>query len=156
MLCRVASVASGETVKASTPNILTFPGASKSGSRRAMRKDFLRALRFSGSPVIVDFTGCGPFNHDDIDLLLECVAEVSGRDTQLVLAAGSRVNRVLLEVTRISSLVPVYSSLEEALLYPRPSTSPSSNTTTASDAEDARVDQFQTQSQNPERLRWSA
>ena len=69
--------------------------------------------------MIVDFSGCRPLNHEDIDLLLECVAQVAGRDTQVLFVAGSRANRVLLEVTRISSLVPVFNSVEEALLIRR-------------------------------------
>jgi hypothetical protein len=128
-------------VTSSAPTILSFPSGSKSAGGRAMRKDFLRALRASGPPVIVDFTGCSPLNHDDIDLVLECVAEVAGRDTQVLLAAGSRVNRVLLEVTRIASLVPVFSSVEEVLIC-----SPAySKTMAASGSEDFRANQ----SQNP-------
>lgn len=97
--------------------ILPFPCASSSAGRRALRKDLLSALRVSGSPVIVDFSDCRTLNHEDIGLLLECVAQVAGRDKQVLFVAGSRVNRVLLEVTRISSLVPVLNSVHEALAY---------------------------------------
>jgi hypothetical protein len=99
--------------------ILPFPCASSSAGRRTLRKDLLSALGASGSPVIVDLSACRILNHEDIDLLLECVAQVSGRDTQVLFVAGSRVNRVLLEVTRISSLVPVFDSVREALAYPQ-------------------------------------
>lgn len=78
----------------------------------------LSALRVSGSPVIVDLSGCDTLNYQDIDLLLECIAQVAGRDTELLLVAGARSNRVLLEVTRIASLVPVFNSLNEAIAYP--------------------------------------
>jgi hypothetical protein len=98
--------------------ILPFPCADSAG-RRGPRNELLSALSVSGSPVIVDFSACRTLNHDDIDLLLECVAQVAGRDTQVLFVAGSRVNRVLLEVTRISSLVPVFNSVKEALAYPR-------------------------------------
>jgi hypothetical protein len=47
------------------------------------------------------------------------VAQAAGRDTKVLFVAGSRVNRVLLEVTRISSLVPVFNSVKEALAYPQ-------------------------------------
>jgi anti-anti-sigma regulatory factor len=99
--------------------ILPFPCASSLTGRRALRKDLLIALRVSGSPVIVDFSDCRTLNSDDIDLLLECVAQAAGRETKVLFVAGSRVNRVLLEVTRISSLVPVFNSVEEALAYPQ-------------------------------------
>jgi len=52
-------------------------------------------------------------------LLLECMAHVAGRDTQVVFVSGSRATRVLLEVTRISSLAPVFNSIEEALARPQ-------------------------------------
>jgi hypothetical protein len=79
----------------------------------------LAALRFAGSPVIIDFSSCKTLDHEDISLLLECLAQVGGRDTKALLVAGSRVNRVLLDVTRISSLAPVFNSMVEALAYPQ-------------------------------------
>jgi len=99
--------------------ILPFPCGSSFADRRGLRKDLLIALRVSGSPVIVDLSSCGTLGHEDIDLLLECVAQAAGRDTKVLFVAGSRVNRVLLEVTRISSLVPVFNSVREALAYPQ-------------------------------------
>ena len=99
--------------------VLPFPCTSSFADRRALRRDLLSALRVSGSPVIVDFSDCRSLNHEDIDLLLECVAQATGRDTKVLFVAGSRANRVLLEVTRISSLVPVFDSLQEALAYPQ-------------------------------------
>lgn len=112
MLRRRDTVVSGATV-----NILPFPCASCS-ERPARRKGLLSALRVSSSPVIVDLSGCPALKHEDIDLLLECMAQVAGRDTQVMFVAGSAANRVLLEVTRIPSLVPVFNSVIEALAYP--------------------------------------
>jgi hypothetical protein len=109
-----------DTPKNTVPwTVLPFPCASRLADRRGLRKDLLTALRVSGSPVIVDFSDCRTLNYQDIDLLLECVAEAAGRDTKVLFVAGSRVNRVLLEVTRISSLVPVFDSIREALAYPQ-------------------------------------
>jgi hypothetical protein len=114
----IATLDPGATVKAETPTILTFPCAGSSPDRRGQRKELLSALRFSGSPVVVDFSSCNTLDHNDIDLLLACLAQVAGRDTKVLLVAGSRVNRVLLDVTRISALTPVFNSLVEALAYP--------------------------------------
>lgn len=97
--------------------ILPFPCASNSARR--LRKDLLAALRVSSSPVIVDVSGCRSLNQEDIDLLLDCVAEAAGRDTQVLFVAGSLPNRVLLDITRISSVAPVFNSLSEALAYPQ-------------------------------------
>jgi len=99
--------------------ILPFPSASSSASRRAQRKDLLSALRVSESPVIVDFSECRSLTFEDIDLLLECLGQAAGRDTQVVFVAGSNANRLLLEVTRISSLAPVFISVEEVLAHPQ-------------------------------------
>jgi hypothetical protein len=115
--------------------ILPFPCGSSFADRRGLRKDLLIALRVSGSPVIVDFSSCGTLNHADIDLLLECVAQAAGRETKVLFVAGSRANRVLLEVTRISSLVPVFNSVREALAYPQ--------LAAENDADVLRVSQFQ-------------
>jgi STAS domain len=103
----------------STRTVLSFPHASSSAAQRKLRKDLRNALLGCESPVIVDLTGQLTLNQKDIDLLLDCIAQVVGRDTQLFLVAGSRVIRVLLEVTRISSIVPVFDSLQEALAYRR-------------------------------------
>jgi hypothetical protein len=99
-------------------NILPFPCGTSPALRRAQRKVLLSALRVSGSPVIVDLSSCPAVTHEDIDLLLECMAQVAGRDTNMLVVAGSRANRVLLEVTRIPSLVSVFTTVEEALDYP--------------------------------------
>lgn len=98
--------------------VLPFPSASSSASRRAQRKDLLNSLRVSESPVILDFSDCRSLSFEDIDLLLEGLALVAGRDTQVVFVAGSSATRVLLEVTRISSLAPVFNSIEEVFAHP--------------------------------------
>jgi hypothetical protein len=99
-------------------SILRFPCASAFSGRGVLRESLLRGLRVSEFPVIVDFSHCASLNSQDIELLLECVAQVAGRDTKVLFVAGSRVNRVILEVTRISSLVPVFNTVEEALAHP--------------------------------------
>ena len=108
---------SGEAVKVNSATIVSFIDGSISGDRQVQRTNLLRTLRSSASPVIVDLSGCGTLDHQDIGMLLDGLAELTGRDTKALLVAGSRSNRVLLEVTRISSLVPVFDSLVEALTY---------------------------------------
>lgn len=97
--------------------VLVFPGSMSSASRRVLRKEVLYALRTSEGPVVMDLSGCRTLDHDDINFLLECVSQAIGRDTQLLFTVGSRTIHVLLEVTRISSLVPVFKSLEEAIEF---------------------------------------
>jgi len=134
-------------MKTEAGTILPFPCESSSPSRRALRRGFLAALRISGGPVTVDLSHCSSLNHDDIDLLLDCVARATGRDTELLLVAGSRVNRVLLEVTRISAVVPVFNSVEEALAHPNSVNSAKEQIApppiaTENDAEEQRTSQF--------------
>src|SRR5271165_5064101 len=95
-----------------TWTVVHFPSDLGFNGRRTLRKHLLAALRVSGSPVIVDLSGRQSLDHDDIDLLLECVARVAGRDAKLVIVAGSRVLRALLDVSRISSVVPICGSAE--------------------------------------------
>jgi hypothetical protein len=133
--------------------ILPFPSASNSASRRAQRKDLLNALRISESPAILDFSECRSLSFEDIDLLLECVAQVAGRDTQVVFVAGSSATRVLLEVTRISSLAPVFNSIEE-VLAPR-------RTAAEHDSEDRAKDRTEDRTEDHQGVRqsqtlWSA
>jgi hypothetical protein len=115
--------------------VLPFPGASGSTRHPGGRKSLLRDLRVSGSPVVVDLSGCPTLNHEDVELLLECMAHVAGRDTQVLFVAGSPTNRVLLEVTRIAALVPVFNSVEEAFAYPEKAS--------AKDPEEQRTTQAQ-------------
>ena len=95
--------------------ILLFPQSRSSARRRLLRKELLRTLRASEGPVIVDLSGSRTLDHEDISLLLDCVSLVVGRDTQLLLIAGSTDIQVLLDVIRVSSLVPVFKTLTEAL-----------------------------------------
>lgn len=96
------------------PKVMSFPCGGNPSTLRLLRRNLLRTL-VSGASVILDFSGCSSLNAGDIDLLLQCLAHVAGRDTQIAVVTGSRSIRVLLEVTRIASLTPVYDSIEEAL-----------------------------------------
>ena len=94
--------------------VLPFPAVANRTSRRALLRELASALRLSISSVVVDLSALRTLNHRHIDLLLECVAEAAGRHTKLFLIAGSRINRIVLDVTRISSLVPIFDSIDEA------------------------------------------
>lgn len=102
--------------------VLAFPCASGAGGRRELQKELVRALRTSELPVVVDLSECRTLDHQDIDTLLDCVEQGAGRDTPLFFAATSPAVRLLLEVTRIASLVRVFDTLEEALAHPRMAT----------------------------------
>jgi hypothetical protein len=94
--------------------VLSFPSAWNFIMRRALRQDLLAAMRGRGSSVILDLSNRHTLNHEDIAVLLDCAALVAGRDIQLLVVAGSRSNRVLLQVARIAAVLPVCNSMEEA------------------------------------------
>lgn len=118
--------------------ILLLPHSTGFASRRALRRELLHALRVSEGPVIVDLSGSRTLDHEDINLLLDCISLSVGRDTHLLLVAGSDDIRVLLDVVRISSLVPVFMSLKEALEFTK-QYRPVSNISVAPDLNPAGV-----------------
>jgi ABC-type transporter Mla MlaB component len=103
-------------MKSNQDTILAFPHPSSSGRRRLL-KELGVVLRHAEAPAVIDVSSRQALDHADIDLLLECVAQTAGRDKTVVLVAGSSSVRILLEVTRIASIVPVFDSIEEALDY---------------------------------------
>jgi anti-anti-sigma regulatory factor len=105
-------------VKNVIQTVLPFPCASGASGRRDLQKRLSQALRVSEFPVVIDLSECRTLDHQDVDTLLNCVAQGVGCDTQVFFVAGSPTIRVLLEVTRIASLVPVFDSMEEALAHP--------------------------------------
>ena len=105
-------------MKSGAATILPFACSSSSADWQSQRKKLLGILRFSTPPVILDLSRCTKLSHNDIGFFLDCLALATGRDTNILLVAGSQTNRVLLNVTRISSLVPVFDSVTEALADP--------------------------------------
>lgn len=98
--------------------IVAFSSESRFGRRSSLRKQLMEALRASECPVILDMTECGALDGQDIETLIACVAQAAGQDTPLLLAAGSPAIRVILDVTQIASVVPVFDSVQEALSVP--------------------------------------
>lgn len=95
--------------------LITFGRQSNFNGRLKLRKLLLQALRASDSPVILDLTEQRTLDAQDIETLLDCVAQAAGQDTPLFLAAGSHAVRVILEVTQIASVVPVFDSVQDAI-----------------------------------------
>jgi len=102
-------------MNAAGATVLQFPCAGSVIHRRALLKGLRRALRISESPVIVDLSRCRTLGHPDIELLIDCLAQSAGCDTQVLFVARSRAVQVLLEMIRISSLASVFPSIDEAL-----------------------------------------
>jgi len=86
----------------------------------ARRRLFLAEIRnfvdHSYQPrVIVDLSKSQRLGPDSIDLLLQCVEQVERADGRVSVAAGSPETTVLLELTRLTSVVDMFSSVSEAM-----------------------------------------
>lgn len=86
---------------------------------RLRRKSFLAEIKeladHSYRPrLIVDMSNTQEIDPDSIDLLLECVAEMEHADGRVALAAASPQAEVILELTRLTSVVDVFPSISEA------------------------------------------
>jgi hypothetical protein len=97
--------------------VFVLPQGCSPTRRRDIRKHVFGRLR-SARAVILDLSTRESLNHDDIDFLLDCAARAEGGDTRLSVVSGTRSNHVLLEVTRIASVLPIFSSVAEAAACP--------------------------------------
>lgn len=82
---------------------------------RSLRTELRTALQPDQPAVVLDFSARRGLNSEDLDLVLDSAARVMGRDVRFLVVAGSLSNRVLLEVSRIASVLPVFNSLTDAL-----------------------------------------
>jgi anti-anti-sigma regulatory factor len=86
----------------------------------ARRKLFLAEIRnlvdhCYQPQVIVDLSESQGLGPDAIDLLLQCVEHVERADGRVSVAAGSPEAAVILELTRLTSVVDMFSSVSEAV-----------------------------------------
>lgn len=96
--------------------VVEFSRAVTAAGRRLVRKELLDGARRS-DPLIVDFAGCATLDCQQIELLLEAMSHATGRNAEVLLVAHSRSIQILLDVTRISSLIPVLHSMEEMVRH---------------------------------------
>src|ERR1700740_2918258 len=86
---------------------------------RLRRKSFLADIKEvaenSYRPrLIVDMSKAKEIEPDSIDLLLECVAAMEHADGRVAVAAASPEAEVILELTRLNSVVDMFPSVSEA------------------------------------------
>jgi hypothetical protein len=67
--------------------------------------------------IVLDLPPAFQLNSKALDFLLGCAREVAGHDAEVALAATNTDHRVVLELTRISSVLPTFSSIREAVAY---------------------------------------
>ena len=82
--------------------------------RRRLRRTVTQMLR---PAVVLDLPAAFQLDNEALDFLLGCAREAAGHDAEVVLAAPNANHRVVLELTRISSVLPTFSSIQEAVAY---------------------------------------
>ena len=80
--------------------------------RRGLRRTVAQMLR---PAVVLELPLTFQLDNGALDFLLGCAREAAGHDAEVAIAATSAHHRVVLELTRISSVLPTFSSIEEAV-----------------------------------------
>jgi anti-anti-sigma regulatory factor len=93
-----------------------FPQSYGLASRKAFLAEIQRLTRESYRPqIVVDLSKSRNLSPEAIDLLLDCVEHVERADGRVIIAAGSPETAILLELTRLDSVVDMFSSVSEAI-----------------------------------------
>ena len=100
----------------SSPILITFPHCSTPGIGRAFLLKFDSLLTQGYRPQIVfDMSRLAQLDAADIDLMLKCIMRVASHDGELKLAAPSPQTDLILELTQLSGVVEIFSSVEGAV-----------------------------------------
>lgn len=86
----------------------------------ATRKDFLAEIRKLARgtyrpQLVLDMSESAEFSSDTIELLLECVEQIERADGRVSVVPGSPQAAVILELTRLTSVLDLYSSVSEVV-----------------------------------------
>src|SRR5437868_13556672 len=91
--------------------VKTFPQSHGLASRKSFLTEIQRLTRESYRPqVVVDLSKCRNLNLEAIDLLLDCIEHVERADGRVIVAAGCPETAIILELTRLTSVVDMFSS----------------------------------------------
>ena len=93
-----------------------FPETNGSEQRKTFLNEIQDLVDQSYKPqLIVNLSPRTKLGPAAIDLLLDCVEHVERADGRVSVAAGSPEAEVILELTRLSSVVDMFSSVSEAM-----------------------------------------
>ena len=87
--------------------VFSVPGHPTSSQRRTIRREVLHSLRFNSGDLFLDFSSRKVLDVDDLELLLACAQAFSRKETTFVVIAGSASNRILMDISRTSSVLTV-------------------------------------------------
>ena len=102
---------------ASDPIVIKrFPESNTNLQRNAFLGEVRSLAEHSYRPrLVVDLSGEPLAKPDALDLLLDCVEQMENVDGRVSVAAASPETEVILEVTRLTSVVDVFPSISEAV-----------------------------------------
>jgi anti-anti-sigma regulatory factor len=96
--------------------IKQLPHCQKGAERASFLTEIQTLANQSYRPqVILDLSRTSRLGPETIDLLLDCVEHVERADGRVAVAAGSPEAAVILELTRLTSVVDLFPSVAEAV-----------------------------------------
>jgi anti-anti-sigma regulatory factor len=96
--------------------IKQIPHCPGGAERKSLLTEIQKVAAQSYRPrVILDLSKASRVGPETIDLLLDCVEHVERADGRVAVAAGSPEAAVILELTRLNSVMDLFSSVSEAI-----------------------------------------
>lgn len=92
------------------------PNATCAGQRRSFIRDVRKLSEQAYKPqLILDLSNTEQLRPETIDLLLDTVEHVERADGRVAVATGRPENAVILELTRLNSVLDMFSTVSEAM-----------------------------------------
>ena len=96
--------------------IKEFPQSRNFARRKSFLSEVRNLARRTYRPqLVLDISESAEMAPDAIELLLECVEQVERADGRVSVVAGSPQTAVILELTRLASVLDIFSSVSEAV-----------------------------------------
>jgi anti-anti-sigma regulatory factor len=96
--------------------IKEFPQSRNFARRKSFLSEVRNLARRTYRPqLVLDIPESAEMAPDAIELLLECVEQVEQADGRVSVVAGSPQTAVILEITRLASVLDIFSSVSEAV-----------------------------------------
>jgi anti-anti-sigma regulatory factor len=93
-----------------------FPQSRNFARRKSFLADVRDLARRTYRPqLVLEISESAEMAPDAIELLLECVEQVERADGRVSVVAGSPQTAVILELTRLTSVLDIFSSVSEAV-----------------------------------------
>lgn len=96
--------------------VKSFPWSRSFASRKEFLAEIRNLARGTYRPqLVLDMSESAEFSSDTIELLLECVEQIERADGRVSVIAGSPQAAVILELTRLTSVLDLCSSVSDVV-----------------------------------------